>query len=153
MRSFLIPVLAGFVSVALCAQEGKAQAQALVKEGVAFLKANGKDKLLMEIQKGSGRFHVKPGSTLYLAAYDVNGTVLAHGADAALLGLNRLNVKDPDGVQYIKLQIAAGQKKGGGWVDFKRLNPDTRKMEEKTSYCLEAEGVVLFCSTYKSKAN
>ena len=30
MRSFLIPVLAGFVSVALCAQEGKAQAQALV---------------------------------------------------------------------------------------------------------------------------
>jgi len=77
MRSYLIPVLAGLVSVALCAQEGKAQALALVKEGIAFLKANGKDKLLMEIQKGSGRFHVKPGSTLYLAAYDTNPKFLA----------------------------------------------------------------------------
>jgi signal transduction histidine kinase len=112
------------------------------------MKANGREKFIAEVQKGSGKFHVKPGGTLYLAAYDLNGLVLAHGADAALMGLNRLNVKDPDGVQYIKLQIAAGQQKGGGWVNFKRLNPDTRKIEAKTSYCLATDGVVVFCGVY-----
>lgn len=150
MRSFLIPAMAVVMALPLASQASeKPKAEAMVKEGIAFMKANGKEKFLAEIQKGSGRFHVKPGSTLYLAAYDLNGTVLAHGADAALLGLNRLNVKDPDGVQYIKLQIAAGQEKGGGWVDFKRMNPESRKIESKTSYCLAAEGVVVFCGIYR----
>ena len=150
MRSYLAAAIVCALALPLSAQPADLpKAQALVKDGIAFMKANGKDKLLAENQKGSGKFHVKPGSTLYLAAYDLNGTVLAHGADASLLGLNRLNVKDPDGVQYIKLQIAAGQKKAGGWVDFKRLNPETRKIEAKTSYCLEADGVVVFCGVYK----
>ena len=68
---------------------------------------------------------------------------------SGVMGLNRLNVKDPDGVQYIKQQIAAGQQKGGGWVNFKRLNPETRKIEAKTSYCLAADGVVVFCGIYQ----
>jgi cytochrome c len=149
MRSYLVPVLSCVLALPLCSQAAeRPKAEALVKEGIAFMKANGREKFLAEIQKGSGKFHVKPGGTLYLAAYDLNGMVLAHGADASLMGLNRLNVKDPDGVQYIKLQIAAGQKKGGDWVDFKRLNPETRKIEAKTSYCLAAEGVVVFCGVY-----
>lgn len=150
MRSFLVPVLACVMALPLGAQASdRPKAEALVKEGLAFMKANGREKFLDEIQRGSGRFHVKPGETLYLAAYDVEGNVLAHGADAALKGLNRLNVKDPDGVQYIKEQIAAGLKKGGGWVNFKRLNPANRKMEAKTSYCLAADGVVVFCGIYQ----
>ena len=149
MRSFLIPMLACVMALPLCSQIAeRPKAEALVKDGIAFMKANGKEKFLGEIQKGSGKFHVKPGSTLYLAAYDLEGNVLAHGADAALKGLNRLNVKDPDGVQYIKLQIAAGQQKAGGWVNFKRLNPEDRKIEAKTSYCLAADGVVVFCGVY-----
>jgi hypothetical protein len=149
MRSLLAPVLACVMALPLCSQAAdRPKAEALVKDGLAFMKANGKEKFLAEISKGSGKFHVKPGGTLYLAAYDLNGTVLAHGADAALLGLNRLNVKDPDGVQYIKQQIATGQQKGGGWVNFKRLNPEGRKIEAKTSYSLAADGVVVFCGVY-----
>ena len=30
-----------------------------------------------------------------------------------------------------------------------RLNPETRKMEAKTSYCLAADGVVVFCGVYQ----
>jgi signal transduction histidine kinase len=150
MRSYLVPVLACLMVLPLAAQAAdKPKAEALVKEGIAFLKANGKGKFIAEVQKGSGKFHVKPGSTLYLSVYDFNGVVLAHGADAALQGLNRLTVKDPDGVQYNKLQIAAAQQKGGGWVNFKRLNPDTRKIEAKTSFCLAADGIAVFCGVYQ----
>jgi signal transduction histidine kinase len=58
-------------------------------------------------------------------------------------------VKDPDGKQYTKEFIAVGQKKGGGWVDYKRMNPADKKIEEKTSFVLGMDGVVIGCGIYK----
>jgi cytochrome c len=149
-QATLLPVLAFIVSLPLASQTSdRPKAEALVKEGHAFLKANGKAALVAEVQKASGRFHAKPGNPLYLFVYDLNGVVLAHGAEANLLGVNRLNVKDPDGKQYTKEFIAVGQKKGGGWVEYKRMNPDTRQIEHKTSYVLAEDGVVIGCGIYK----
>ena len=149
-RSTLVPVLAFIVALPLASQTSdRPKAEALVKEGYAFLKANGKAALTAEVQKTSGKFHAKPGNPLYLFVYDLNGVVLAHGAEVNLLGVNRLNVKDPDGKQYVKDFVAVGQKKGGGWVDYKRMNPDTKQIEHKTSYVLAEEGVVIGCGMYK----
>jgi hypothetical protein len=125
------------------------KAEALVKEGYAFLKTNGKGALIAEVQKSNGRFHSKPGSPLYLFIYDLNGVVLAHGAEVNLLGVNRLNVKDPDGKQYVKEFVAVGQKKGGGWVEYKRMNPETKQIEHKISFILGEDGVVIGCGIYK----
>ena len=150
--SFLVPVLAMVLAapLPLAAQASeKPKAEALVKEGFAYLKANGKAAFVAEVQKASGKFHAKPGNPLYLFVYDLNGVVIAHGAEANLLGVNRLNVKDPDGKQYTKEFIAVGQKKGGGWVDYKRMNPDTKKIEQKTSFCLAESEVVIGCGIYK----
>lgn len=151
MRPFLmVPVLACVLALPLASQASeRPKAEAMVKEGIAFLKANGKDAFIAEVHKGSGRFHAKPGNPLYLFVYDLNGVVLAHGAEANLLGVNRLNVKDPDGKQYIKEAIAVAQKKGGGWADYKRMNPETRKIEDKTSFCLAEGGIVVGCGIYK----
>jgi len=149
-RPFLLPVLALFLALPLAAQASDpAKAEALVKEGIAFLKASGKEAFFAEVNKGSGRFHAKPGNPLYLFVYDLNGTILAHGFESNLLGLNRLNVKDPDGKQYVKENIVVAQKKGGGWSDYKRMNPDTRKIESKSSFCLADGGVVVGCGIYK----
>ena len=150
MRSLLIPVLTCLMALPLGAQAAdRPKAEALVKEGIAFLKTNGKEAFIAEVHKGSGRFHTKPGSPLYLFVYDLNGVVLAHGAEANLLGVNRLNVKDPDGKQYIKENIAVAQKKGGGWSDYKRMNPENRKIESKTSFLLAEGGLVVGCGIYK----
>jgi len=146
----IIPALVWILALPLAAQPAeKAKAEALVKEGIAFMKANTKEAFIAEVHKGSGRFHAKPGNPLYLFVYDLNGVVLAHGAEANLLGVNRMNVKDPDGKQYIKDLLAVGQKKGGGWSDYKRMNPDTRKIEQKTSFCLAESGIVVGCGIYK----
>lgn len=148
--SLAVPFLAFILALPLASQSAdRPKAEALVKEGIAFLKANGKETFIAEVHKGSGRFHTKPGSALYLFVYDLNGVVLAHGAEANLLGVNRLNVKDPDGKQYIKENIAVAQKKGGGWSDYKRMNPETRKIENKTSFLLAEGGVVVGCGIYK----
>jgi hypothetical protein len=149
-RSFLLPALALVLALPLAAQvSDRPKAEAMVKEGFAYMKANGKNAFLGEVFRGSGRFHAKPGNPIYLFVYDLTGTVLAHGADAALIGVNRINVKDPDGKQYAKEFIAVGQKKGGGWVDYKRMNPDTKKIEEKTSFVLAQDGIVVGCGIYK----
>lgn len=145
-----VPALMLTLALPLASQTNeRPKAEAMVKEGIAFLKSNGKEAFIAEVHKGSGRFHAKPGNPIYLFVYDLNGVVLAHGAEANLLGVNRLNVKDSDGKQYIKEAIAMAQKKGGGWADYKRMNPDTRKIEEKTSYCLAEGGIVVGCGIYK----
>jgi hypothetical protein len=106
-------------------------------------------RLFAEVNKASGRFHAKAGNPLYLFVYDLNGVVLAHGSEANLIGVNRFNVKDSDGKQYIKEAIALAQKKSGGWAGFKRMNPDSKKIEHKTSFCLAENGVVLGCGIYQ----
>jgi hypothetical protein len=149
-RSLAIPFLALALALPLASQKSdRPKAEALVKEGFAFMKANGKAAFILEVQKATGKFHTKPGSPLYLFVYDLEGLVLAHGAESNLLGVNRLNVKDPDGKQYTKEFIAVGQKKGGGWVDYKRMNPETRKIEEKASFVLAEGGLVVGCGIYK----
>lgn len=151
MKLFHTATIAAIVmALSLTASEAdKSKAISIVKEGHAFLKASGKAALVAEVQKASGKFHAKPGNPLYLFVYDLNGVVLAHGAEVNLLGVNRLSVKDPDGKQYVKEFVAIGQKKGGGWVDYKRMNPDTKQIEHKTSFVLAEEGVVIGCGIYK----
>lgn len=150
VRRFLLPVMALVLALPAAAQVSeRPKAEAMVKEGIAFLKEHGKDAFIAEVHKPSGRFHVKPGGTLYLFVYDLKGVVLAHGARANLLGVNRWNVKDPDGVYNIQEIIKTGQKKGGGWADMKVENPATGKVENKTSFCLAEGGIVVGCGIYK----
>jgi len=76
-RPRLALVAALLFSTALYSQPAeRPKAEAMVKEGIAFLKAQGKDAFIAEVQKGSGRFHVKPGSTLYLMVYDPRASPL-----------------------------------------------------------------------------
>jgi signal transduction histidine kinase len=125
------------------------KAEAMVKEGVAFLKAKGKDAFLAEVQKPDGRFHLKPGSTLYLMVHDVNCLVVAHGANPASTGLNRFNVKDPDGKFLVREMVQAGQRKGGGWVDYKWPNPTNNKVEDKSTFSLAEGNLIVGCGIYK----
>jgi signal transduction histidine kinase len=121
----------------------------MVKEGIAFLKAKGKDAFIAEVQQASGRFHVKPGSTLYLFVYDPKGLTLAFGMNPAAAGTNRWTLKDPDGKFIVQDIIHAGQKKGGGWTEYKWPNPTTGKVEDKTSFCMAEGDVIMGCGIYK----
>jgi signal transduction histidine kinase len=45
--------------------------------------------------------------------------------------------------------IQAGLRKGGGWVDYKWPHPTTGKVEDKTTFCLAENGIVVGCGIYK----
>ena len=64
------------------------------KKGVAFIRANGKDKGYAEISAKGGKFTDRD---LYLVVYGLDGTVHAHGANEKMIGKNLIDLKDVDG--------------------------------------------------------
>ncbi len=145
LSALLLPALCW----TLAAQDATpAEAEALVKEAIAFAKANGKEAAFKEITRVGGRFH-KHGGELYVFVYDMDGKVLAHGQGAAKVGVNQFKAKDPDGREFVKERIALAKAKGKGWHDYKYLNPKTGVKEPKTSYIEVWNGCIFGAGIYK----
>ncbi|MBP6942289.1 MAG: cache domain-containing protein [Syntrophorhabdaceae bacterium] len=132
--------------VAVCDAGSKDDAKGLVDKAVAFVKANGKAKALAEFSKPKGQFD--KGET-YVFAYDMTATVVAHPKNAKLIGKNLADVPDSDGKLFRKEIVELAKTKGLGWVDYKYLNPETKKVESKTTYIQKAEDIIVCCGTYK----
>ena len=149
LRSLIVPALVCLTLAPLQAQDS-AKAQAMVKDAVAFAKKNGKDALFKEIVQLAGRFHVHAGSDLYIMVYDLQGVCLAIGnGQPNVVGVNRLEVKDPNGKFIVKEFIQLAKAKGSGWVDYAYLNPTTKKVQDKTTYIEFHDGMIIGCGTYK----
>jgi signal transduction histidine kinase len=125
-----------------------AETEALVKEAIAFAKANGKEAAFKEITRAGGRFH-KHGGELYVFVYDLDGKVVAHGQGASKVGVNQAKAKDPDGVEFVQDRIKLAKTKGRGWHDYQYANPKNGKREPKTSYIEVWEGLIFGAGIYK----
>jgi cytochrome c len=71
---------------------------------------------------------------LYPFIYDLSGACVAHGARPALIGKNLIDIKDQDGNYLIREMIDLVKGPGSGWVDYKWPNPQTNRIEDKSSY-------------------
>jgi cytochrome c len=109
----------------------KEEVVTLVKKAVEYAKKNGKEKALKEFMNKNGEF-IK--GELYIYAYDFNCTVLSHGGQPELVGTNRKNIKDANGLLVIP-ELAKLAKKGSGWLKYLWANPvDNNKVEPKLGY-------------------
>ncbi len=122
------------------------EAKAMVEKAVAYHQANGKEKALKEFNTPGNQF-VK--GELYVFAYDLSGTIIAHPINQKLVGMNVLNTPDVDGKVYRKEIIELAKKDGNGWVDYKYKNPKSNKIEQKTTYLKKAGDIVICCGAYK----
>jgi cytochrome c len=123
-----------------------AEAEAMVKKAVAYLKANGKDKSFAEFSNAKGQFVDRD---LYITVYDLNGKCLAHGANSKMIGKDLIGLKDPDGVEFVKDRVNMAKTKDKFWQDYKFTNPLTKKIEPKSMYCEKAGDVIVACGIYK----
>lgn len=144
-------VVAMLVSAgAIAASKGefatKDEAQAMVKKGVAFVKANGKDKGYAEISNKQGQFTDRD---LYLVVYGMDGVVRAHGANEKMIGKNLIDLKDVDGKEFVRERVELGKAKPNFWQDYKFTNPVSKKIEPKTMYCERLDDTVLCGGIYK----
>jgi len=134
-------------SSALAADQGSAaEAEAMVKKAVAFIKANGPEKAYEEFTHGK-QFKDRD---LYIIVYDLNGKNLAQGANPKLVGKDLIGLKDPDGKPLIKMFVDLAKEKGKGWVEgYKFLNPVTQKIENKAMYLERVGDTLVGCGIYK----
>lgn len=131
----------------LAADHGSAaEATAMVKKAIEYIKANGKDKAYAEINNPKGMFRDRD---LYVFVYDMKGVAQAHGANPKMLGKNLMELKDADGVLIVKSFLEIGNSKGRGWVDYKWPNPVSKAIEAKSTYIEKYEDVVVGSGIYK----
>jgi signal transduction histidine kinase len=123
-----------------------AEAEAMVKKAVAYLKANGNEKAYEEFTNGK----TFKDRDLYVIVYDLNGKCLAQGANAKLVGKDLIGLKDPDGKPIIKMFADLAKEKGKGWVEgYKFMNPVTQKIEGKAMYLERVGDVLVGSGIYK----
>ncbi len=146
LRTCLFVLAAGFLPfTASATSPTKQDAQAIVEKAAAYAAANGKDKLLAEVNKKDGSFNQ---GELYVFVYDLQGTLIADAVNPSLRGQNNLSKPDADGKLFRKEFVEVATSKGKGWVDYKYANPTTGKVEAKTSYVLKQGDVIIIAGVY-----
>jgi signal transduction histidine kinase len=110
----------------------KDEAQAMVKKAVAFIKEQGAEKAYPVFTGKDAKFVDRD---LYVVVYGLDGKVLAHGANAKLVGKEMLDAQDVDGKFYVKERVELAGKQPNFWQDYKFVNPTSKKVEPKQMYC------------------
>lgn len=144
------------VSIAICLAHGgiamaasgatKDEAVAMVKKAIAYIKAEGPDKAYKEISDPSGQFVDRD---LYIVVYQLDGLVLAHGANAKRIGTNQLADKDPDGKEFVKERMELAATHESFWQSHKFMNPVTHEVEPKEMYCERLDETVACGGVYR----
>jgi cytochrome c len=110
----------------------KDEAVAMVKRVEAMFQKDGADATFKAVSDPSTKeFHDRD---LYVFIYNMSGVCVAHGARPALIGKNLIDIKDQDGKYLIREMADIAKGSGSGWVDYKWPNPQSNKIEDKSSY-------------------
>jgi len=102
-----------------------------VSDAAEYAREQGREKALAEFSKPDGQF-VTGGTYVY--AIDYNGIVLAHPIFPELVGVNRTENQDPNGVYYMQ-ELLRVARDDGGFTYYLYPNPSHEgKTELKLSY-------------------
>ncbi|MDC8757188.1 cache domain-containing protein [Janthinobacterium fluminis] len=124
-----------------------AEAVALVHKVIAYMKANGRDKTIAEINDlHSTRFRDRD---LYVTINDLQAKNLAHGANVKMQGKDLIELKDADGKAFMRERLELAKAKGKGWQDYKFVNPVSKQIEQKSMYFEKYEDMIVNCGIYK----
>jgi len=143
-----VSIVLFLAGIAMAAGEGGTQdeAKALVEKAVALIKSEGQEKAFDAFNDPKGEFVKKD---LYIFVLNMEGTVLAHGANSGLIGKNLMELKDADKKPFIEEMIEKAKQSPEGWVDYKWTNPVTNTVQQKSTYYQKIEDILVCCGVYK----
>lgn len=113
----------------------RADAQGLAGNALAHIKKVGTEQAVKDFN-GAAEWKTKG---INLNVVDMKGVVLASSLNERLIGKNTYESKDPNGKEFVKEFIATAQK-GEGWVDYVFMNPETKKLEERSMFVRKVPG-------------
>lgn len=115
------------------------EAKAMNQKAVELAKQDQK-KAFQAFSDPNGPFQVKD---LYVFCMDMNGVMLAHGKKPELVGKNLFEFNKYGDLLFQDM-IKVAKEQGSGWVEYKWPHPETKKVQEKTSY-IEKVNDQYFC--------
>ena len=147
IRSTVALALVGLSGMASATDKTEpAEAEALVKKAVAYIKANGAEKAYEEFTNGKAF----KDREMYIFVYDFNGKCLAHGANPKLVGKDLIGLKDPDGKPLVQMLVDTAKNKGHGWTEpVKFRNPVTDKIQTRVNYIERVGDVAVGSGVFK----
>lgn len=149
-RAILIGVLcaafAGGIQAAEVRRHTPEEAVAMVNRVIDYMKVNGKEKAIAEVNNVNGQFR---DGDLYVTINDMHARTLAHGANVKMQGKDLIDLRDADGKFFMRERLELAKTKGKGWQDYKFVNPATGQIEPKSMYFERYEDVIVNCGIYK----
>ena len=122
------------------------EAQVMVKKATAFIKEQGPSTAYTEISSRSGKFVDRD---LYVVVYGLDGKVMAHGANAKLVGKDMMDAQDVDGKPFVKERVELARQRASFWQDYKFVNQVSKKIEPKQMYCERLDETAVCAGVYK----
>ena len=129
---------------AVAAESGtKDECVAKCKEAAQMITDKGLDEAVKEINNKTGKFVWKD---TYVFLMDLDGKMLAHPMNAALIGKVLLENKDKGdpGKLLFKEFVELAKSKGEGWVDYMWSNPGDEKPRKKVTFIFRVPGKDVF---------
>jgi len=131
-------------TVQIMAAGTKDQAKALVKAAIVDFKAEG-TAMFAKVTAKDAKYVQED---LYVTVYDLTGKCVAHGSNPKQVGKDLIELKDPDGKEFVKERVEIAKTKGSGWQDYKFSNPVDKKIEAKTAYLEKSGDYIFACGAY-----
>jgi cytochrome c len=119
------------------------EAKAMSLRAADLLRQEGPDKAFPVFNDKAGEFHDRD---LYVMVYDNTGLNVAHGANAAVIGKQLIDLKDTDGKPLIRELVSVEDQ---GFVEYKWPNPITKKIEQKATYVVRVGDYLVGVGAYK----
>jgi cytochrome c len=120
-------------------------AKRFVERAIVFYKANDTAVALPEFSNPQGRF---VQGEQYVFVLNSTGVMLAHGVTEKYVGKDFYRTMDSDGKRFIQEIVDRANAEGSGWVDYKWLEPVTRKERPKIVYFEKTNGVIVCSGIY-----
>jgi len=148
MVGLVVLALVGSAGVGFASEKRgtAAEAEAMVKKAVAYMKSGGKNAAFAEINNPKGRFTDKD---LYVFVYDMTGKCVAHGQNLKMIGKELVEMRDADGKFFVKERIEIAKSKGKGWQNYKFTDPLTKKIDDKRAYVERFDDLIVGCGIYQ----
>jgi signal transduction histidine kinase len=122
------------------------EAKALGDKAVALIQESGQEKAFAAFNDTAGDFVMKD---LYIFVVDMNGTMLAHGNTADLIGKDMMGFQDESGKYPIKDMTEMAKTQSEGWVDYKWPHPITKSIGNKSTYFHKVGDMLICCGVYE----
>lgn len=133
-RAMFATALVGILisTVAAAGDRGtRDEAIALWNKGKAYFDQHGGPATMAAVTDKNGGFVDRD---LYIFCYDANGITTGNGANAKLIGVDATQLRDADGKAFALDILKIAHSESTGWVDFKWVDPVTKKIMPKSSY-------------------